>query len=125
MYLYSDLIFTMILIIINSHLWYFSAFFVVIPHLCGNCIAAYNINKWQHRSIYISKYINHYDWLIVTLSCLAGFYTAIELCRSKLFYLSMFSMQLKGSDYLQVQRFRLFTTVLFELRISFCLFNGL
>ena len=53
---------------------------------------------------------------------LAGFYTSIEIARSKLFYLEMFSMQLKRDDYNRIQNLRLFNTVLFELRYLYFFF---
>ena len=115
----------MILILKESYLWYFGAFFVLVPHFGGNFIALYNIQKWQKKSIYISRYVNKYDWLIISVSSLAGFYTSIELSRSKLFYLPMFSMQLKLRDYLRIQNFRLFNTVLFELSVLFTTLYGI
>ena len=85
----------MILVLNENFLWYFSAFFVIVPHFFANFVSVYNISKWQNQSIYISKYVNKYDWVIIVVSCLAGFYTSVEIARSKLFYLPMFSMELK------------------------------
>ena len=65
-----------------------------------------------------------------TTSVFAGFYTAIELVRSKLFYLDEFSMQLKLSDYHKIQNYHLLNTVLFEnlpqvvLQIIYCSYKG-
>ena len=120
--LYSDLMFTMILILNSNNLWYFSTFFVLVPHFVSNFLSLYNIQKWQNESIHLSKYILHYDWLFISVSCLAGFYTSVELVRSKMFYLPMFSMQLSQQDYFKIQNLRVLNTVLFELSFFFHVF---
>ena len=119
--LYSDLIFTMILLFESSNLWYFSMFFVCVPYTVANVVSLYNIRRWQNESISLSKYISKYDWLIITVSCLAGFYTSVELARSKLFYLPMFSMQITQQDYFKIQNLRVLNTVLFELSLINCI----
>ena len=111
---YSDLMFTFILLTTENHLWPYAVFFSIVPHFLSNFISLYNIRKWQNYSIYISKYVYHYDWLIIFVSVVAGFYCSIELARSKMFYINMFSMQLKHSDYLKIQNFRFFNTVVLE-----------
>ena len=115
---YSDLIFTFILISTKNPLWYFGLFFSFVPHFTSNFISLYSIRQWQNYNIYISKYVLKYDWIIIVVSVMAGFYSAIELARSQLFYLNMFSMQLKNYDYFKIQNFRFFNTVILELRKS-------
>ena len=118
---YSDLIFTFILISTQNTLWYFAVFFCLVPHFVGNFISLYNIRKWQMYNIYLSKYVHKYDWLIIIVSVLAGFYTSVELARSNIFYMGLFSMQLKRQDYHRLQSFRFVNTVVLEFsNLSVC-----
>ena len=130
--LYSDLIFCGVLFVeatvsydngdeavigtLNLHhlLLYGALSFSIIPHMCNNVVSLLYIKQWQGGSIYITKYIDRYDWLIVFISVVAGFYSAIELVRSNLFYLPMFSMQIKTDEYQRVQKYRFLNTALFE-----------
>lgn len=118
---YSDIMFCMVLLLLNNYLLYFSLCFSIIPHIIGNILALVHIHKWSNYNIYISKYINRYDWLLITVSAIAGFYSSIELARSKIFYISKFSMQLKREDYEKIQNFRLLNTVILELSRSLIL----
>ena len=115
---YSDLIFSVILALSRHYLWYFAIFFALIPHFVSNFIGLYNISQWQKYNIYISKYLSSHETLMITVSCFSGFYCSIELLTSKLFYFDLFGLQLKSDDYNQVQNFKLFNVVLFELSLS-------
>ena len=76
---YSDLIFVVTLYIDDNFLFIYGLIFSIIPHLLSNIISLYCIKNWQLYKIYICKCINHYDWLINTLSVLSGFYTQLKL----------------------------------------------
>ena len=121
---YSDLIFGVILALSNYYLWYFALFFSLIPHFMSNFIGLYNISKWQKYNIYIGKYLNKYETLMITVSCFGGFYCSIELLQSKLFYLNMFGLQLKYDDYNQIKNSQLFNIVIFELSFYIFLHNN-
>ena len=117
---YSDLIFTFILISQNNKLWYYAMVFLFVPYLVGNVLLMKTIRKWQKSSFYISNYAFKYDTLIIIVSIICGFYTSIELARSKIFYLDMFSLQLKYQDYVDVQKLRFFNIVILELSEFVC-----
>ena len=131
--LYSDLMFCMILLFENNKLFYFCLLFILFPYILSCIMAMYLIRKWQKLRVGKNrqlkkgivyggaKYVDHYDWVIISTTVVAGFYTAIELVRSKLFYKPMFSLQMKKAEYSRIQSMRFFTTVLFELSI-FCLY---
>ena len=112
---WTDLSFCMILWFGNHYLAPYATAFLLIPHLASNIITLVNISKWQHLSVYLSKYISRYDYLLIVVSCFGGFYAAIELARSNIFYLNMFSLHLKRDDYRNVQQYRFLNTVLSEL----------
>ena len=112
---YSDLIFAVILALSGHYLWYFAIFFAIVPHFAGNFVGLYNISQWQKYNIYVSKYLSHYETLMITVSCFSGFYCSIELLKSKLFYFQLFGLQLNRDDYDKIKNSRLFNVVLFEL----------
>ena len=114
---YSDLIFAMVLTLSSYYLWYFAMFFSLVPHFAGNLISLHKMSKWSKYNSFISKYLRRYDWMLISVSCLAGFYCAIELIHSKIFYWSMFSLQMKRDDYLEIQDLKFINVVLFELSI--------
>ena len=74
-----------------------------------------HIHKWNNSSFYISYYINKYDSFLIGVTIVSGFYTSVELARSKMFYFDRFCLSLKEVDYMDVQNWRFFNTVLLEL----------
>ena len=130
---YSDLIFCMILLFDNSKLFIYSLIFILFPYVLSCAISMYYIRKWQrlrfsgdsklkHGIAYGgAKYVNTYDWLIISVTVIAGFYSAIELVRSKIFYKPMFSLHLKKRQYSSILSLRFVTTVVFELSNVLCL----
>ena len=99
--LWTDLIFTFILYSQSSlfdglfeHLWMFSAFFLFVPYIlsCGVCI--YFTIKWSKQNydnpMRLHKYLKNYKVYIYGWTITSGFYSAIDLSRSKLFYFEFF-----------------------------------
>ena len=119
---YSDLIFTMILFIKSESddyilfLFYVSLGFSLIPHFLSSVILLYKIHIWTHYHTYIRQYVQSYDTYMIVISVFSGFYAAVEMARSKLFYFRMFSLQLKRKDYWNIQNLRFGNTVVLELR---------
>ena len=74
----SDLIFAMLLY------WkqyvpisYVSIFFAIVPHLVSNCLLIIWMKQQRTYNIYVSRYVDHYDWLLISLSAVSGFYNAM------------------------------------------------
>ena len=111
---FSDLIFSMFLLFDNYYLKYYALFFTLMPHLLSNIIAMYWMHYVRTHIIYTSKYVNSYDWMIVITSVFFGFYTSIELCQSRLFYLDMFNLQFKKEIGKKLYKFRFVNSVILE-----------
>ena len=117
--LYSDLIFCLILGFENSNLFYYSLTFLLFPYFLSFGVAIQQVKKCQsmqaegplERKI---EFVKKYDWLVICITIFAGFYSAIELIRSNIFYLPMFSLQLRKREYSNIQSLRIWTTVVFE-----------
>ena len=97
-----------------GYLFYASLAFTVIPHFLSNLLTLHFLNESRKYNIYLSKYVNRYDWLLITLSVIGGFFAAIEMCRSNLFYLSMLNLQLRKEKYDKIKSWRFWTVVCFE-----------
>ena len=67
----------MVLYLQENSLRHFALFFALVPHLCSNFLLIYWMKRNRTYNIYISRYVNHYDWLLITLSVVAGFYNAV------------------------------------------------
>ena len=111
---YSDIIFGFVLLFQRNKLWYFAAIFALVPYVIGAVILLKHIDKWNNSSFYISYYIQRFDAFLIGVTIISGFYTSIELARSKIFYLDRFYLALNHRDYTSVQRFRFFNIVLLE-----------
>ena len=116
--LWSDLIFTIILYFnkeTREVLFMVSLIFATVPHIISNLIALYEMKKWRQNNARIAKYIDRYDWFIIAISIAGGFYSAIELGRSKLFYAKIFLLQLKREEYHHIKSMRFYNNVVFEV----------
>ena len=63
----------------------------------------------------LAQYFHKYELLIIyPMTVLAGFYSTIDLCQSRLCYLQMFNLQLKQSEKQWLRNFRFINVVLLE-----------
>ena len=111
---FSDLVFAMLLLFSNHYLKYFALIFSIVPHILSNIIAIHWMYDVRKYVIYTSKYVNKYDWLIIFLSATCGFYSGIELCQSKLFYLNIFNLQIKSDMKRKIEHWRFYNNVILE-----------
>ena len=119
----SDLIFAMSLVFLykddmNAKPWlnlgYYSFFFCLVPYLISNVLLLYWFYRNRQFNIYVSKYLNHYDWFLIFLSAFCGFFSAIEISKSKLFYLDVFNLQIKQEQCYEIEKWRLINNVFLE-----------
>ena len=122
---YSDVIFAMVLLISNHYLFIYGMFFTLTPHIISNMICLYCMFSWrEHDVYYITKYINKYDWFLIVISVFAGFYSAVEIAQSRLFYFPIFGLQIRYNEYAKQKSWRFFNNVLFEFSFCFHCFVG-
>ena len=98
--LYSCSMFTMILVLISSYLWYFEERLVIVAHFSGNIITMILISKWYNQCICIFKGIQKYDWILITMSWLAPFYASIEFHHDQNYFICQYFLcNSKKQDY--------------------------
>ena len=112
---YSDIIFAFVLFFKGHDLWYFAMTFAVIPFIISCIVLMKQIREWNNSVFYISYYVNKYDAFLIRVTLITGFYTCVELARSKIFYFKRCCLPLKDVDYIKIQNWRIFNTVLLEL----------
>lgn len=121
--LYTDLLFAIILYYDDDvqdnyvYLFYICAASVILPYFASCIMGVYWIARWrvsQTAGKRLTGYFKSYDVFIYAMTTLAGFYTTIDLCRSKLFFLDIFHLQLKSSETTSLKNLRFFNIVIFE-----------
>ena len=124
--LWTDILFAVILYlqkdsIINStykNLWAFAIIFVFVPFFVQCVLSLWYLDKWQQRMNKIIKtdktYPSSHDSLLIVCSIIFGFYSAMELMRSKLFYQTFFHSQLSNRYYKQIRCYRFLNIVILE-----------
>lgn len=112
---YSDIMFVIVLLLVESSLVYFALCFTFVPYIISNIIGIFEIKKWKQENGYDTNYISRYNSFLWMVSVLGGFFTTIDFARSKMFYISIFSMQLKNVQYNHIQLLKLLNIVLLEL----------
>ena len=115
---YTDIIFTMVLIVRTHWLAWYCALFTFVPHIIGNVICLVKMQMWREKDKYISKYIDRYDWFLIVISVFAGFYSAVEMARSRIGYLSLFGLQISRLEYQKQKTFRFLNTVVLEFSFN-------
>ena len=60
--------------------------------------------------------MNYYVFVrfIIIISVFAGFYSAVEVARSRLFHFKVFSLQIKKDEYFRIKSYRFFNNVVCE-----------
>ena len=111
---YSDLMFAFYLALIGHWLFIFAALATFIPYMLSNILSLYFMHQWRQYNIYISRYINRYDWFIIIATAVSGFYPTIEIARSRLFLWNMFGLQIKNDEYRKIKQWRFLNIVICE-----------
>ena len=114
---YSDITFLFVLyfeVDKYPYLFFASLASTFLPYFASNMCSLYFLYESRQYNIYMSKYVNRYDWLIIFLSAMGGFFSTIEICRSKLFHLQMFNLQLRREKYDQLCGWRFINIICFE-----------
>ena len=115
--LYTDLLFCIFLYFDTiSILFGVSISFFLIPFTLQCVLAIQWINRWkkwrQDNPKRLHVYLQDYEALLYFLTITSGFYNAIDLVQSKLFYKKAFCFQLKQSEYNDLKKIRLINVVL-------------
>ena len=96
----SDVLLTVVFFIIyqelgNDYFWFFllSSIFTVVPYLTSCIVGIYFIEKWRNEiDAHMLPYLKKFDVFLIGITIVAGFYSAVELGSSRLFYLKMFNL---------------------------------
>ena len=112
---YSDAIFAAVLLFKQHWCAKWCIMFTLCPHIISNISCLVKMQMWRSKDKYISKYINQYDWFIIFFSVFSGFYSAIELASSRLFYWRLFGLQMRSSECDSQRTWRFFNNVILEV----------
>ena len=89
-----------------------SLIFTLVPYLVSCGVGLYVIEQWRvGNDSRLLPYLKKHDTVLLILSVVAGFYSAVSILRSKLFAMEMFMLQLRQSDIKRLDTFRFFNTV--------------
>ena len=111
---YSDILFSLLLLIESHWLYIYSLIFTFGPYILSNIFLILFVKKWYSNSRYIRKYLQRFDWFLIILSVLCGFYASIDVAISQVFYLDIFNLSLSFNDKRYIVLCRCVNTVLFE-----------
>ena len=118
--LLTDVLFVVILYFENEiELFLVATFFLCISFVGSLPLAICIIEgEWRHGMQFkdnMRKYLSKYDKIVYMLSLLGGFYSAVAVCKSKLFYVDMFHIPMKKSTYQWLQQCKFVNIVIFEV----------
>ena len=60
-------------------------------------------------------YLKKYDVFLILITVIAGFFSSVELARSRLFYLPIFNLHVRKIDDIRLKNARFFSTVVLEV----------
>ena len=111
----TDLIFSVILFEESSDLAIPSLIEAVLPYVISCGVGLYWLERWRVRTdSRLLNYLKKYDTMLIILSVIVGFYSAVGLLRSKLFSHQMFNFQLRRNEVQTLANYRFINTVLLE-----------
>ena len=119
----SDVLLTIVFFIIQKekggiYFYFFiaSLTFTALPHLVSCFVGIYFIEKWRNKmDSYMFPYLKKYDVFLIVMTIFAGFFSSVELARSRLFYSPMFGLYVKKSDTIPLKNGRFITEVVLEV----------
>ena len=119
---WTDAAFTIVLGYQMPELFYFSLIFTIFPFLISFVTCMIYLEKWRRDRVWkhIDNYFSKYDVLIMFLSVIAGFYGALALAQSKIWYLNMFHLQMKKSELNEMRTVQFVNIVLLEVYLLWC-----
>ena len=89
--------------------------FTIVPYLASCCVGLYFIETWRNAMDgYMLKYLKRYDGFLLFITIIGGFFSSVELAKSRLFYLPIFNLHLPKIDDIRLKNARFFTTVVLE-----------
>ena len=109
---WTDIFFTIVLYFEKRFiLFVFSLLSIGVPFILSSIIGILSISKWKLQSNDIGrrlyKYLKKYEAFLLFLTIFVGFYSAVDLACSRLFYLNITNFSLKQSEYAQLKFYRL------------------
>eukprot|EP01083_Nonionella_stella_P241978 844462_1 len=114
---YTDFAFSISLMVApqqqDNALGIVAAIFTAVTHIISISVCLKTLHRWRMHKV-LKYYVEQYDALIIAISCLAGFYPAVDLLSSKLFHLSQTSFHLDKAEFFMLKQFRFFTNCLLE-----------
>ena len=101
---------------------YLAIVFTILPFTLSCCFAVYQTERWKIRqNSRLSDWIRDHGVVIFGLTIIAGFHTAVELVRSKAFYLKMFHFPLKRDEYQNLKNSQFLLVVVLENIPQLCI----
>ena len=93
--------------------------FTSVPYLVSCIVGLYFIEKWRNETDgFLLPYLKKYDVFLIIIMIVAGFYSAVELGSSRLFYLKMFNLHTRHIDATKLKSYRFVTTFILEVSLK-------
>ena len=95
-----------------------SIVFIGVPYFMSCFVGIHTVGKWRLKSEKVGRrlqeYLQKYEKLIFGLMIFVGFYSAVDICRSKIFYIPMTNLSLKWSEHERLKFYRFGNILLLE-----------
>ena len=118
--LFTDLFFNIVLYFENRlyTLTYISIGSMIISYVGSIFICVFWIIRWKawtgKYSERLHEYLSKYSVVLMGITIISNFYVAIDLSRSRLFYLNAFYFPLKRKEHRMLEKYRFFNIVMLE-----------
>ena len=115
--LYTDVIWTLTLVFEQSEYAVCAVLFTLGSYAVSLIIGISFVTKWKATrgsKSHLSGYAEKYGALLLFGSVIAGFYSAVELCTSKLYHIGLFSLHITRSERQHIRTMRIVNVVLLE-----------
>ena len=115
----SDIFFSVILFLEQEYnlLFWGSSFCTIVPYLFSCIGALYWMERWrnkQEQTDRLKNYLSKHESFFAIIVIGSGFYPAVDLLRSKVFYNNKFNLPLKQDEYFLLKNLKFLNIVLFE-----------
>ena len=91
---------------------------ILIPFILSTVFGIYLIGKWKLMNKNICRrlyhYLKNYETFLLVLSVFVGFYSAVDICQSRLYYLHLTNLSLTRNEYSAIKYYRTGNIVLLE-----------
>lgn len=119
---WTDLFFAFVLYLQGLWpLWGYAAIFIFVPYIVSCITAVICTVRWRHWNMdhptRLHQYLSRYEFFVYFLTIVAGFYSALDLTRSKLLYKKCYYFPLKREEFSNLKHWRFVNIVVLEVSL--------